>query len=433
MQQSQLFGHTRKSVSADEVSVNAELLERAGFVNKSMAGVYSYLPLGLRTLKKIQHLIRQAMDELGGNEMLMPSLVPRENWARTGRLETYDALFEARGANDLSRAMNGASYVLGPTHEEVVTPLIRTFIQSYKDLPLAVYQIQTKFRNEPRAKSGLLRGREFSMKDMYSFHRDEADFQAFYERATEGYQRLFSKLGLNAILTEASGGAFSQYSHEFQVVTQNGEDLIYTCAGCSFAENREIATVKAGDRCPKCAGAIEEQKAIEVGNIFPLGTRFSDAFNLKYTDESGAKRSVIMGCYGIGPSRIMGALVEVHHDDHGIVWPASVAPFQVHLIEIHNQKSESRNKSEPQNLDLATPGSQLYQELIEADVEVLYDDRDVSAGQKFADADLIGIPIRIVLSDKTLTTDSVEWKARNSVKTELVKRSVLLKRIQGDS
>ncbi len=414
MKQSTLLGKTRKEISKDEVSTNAQLLERGGFVDKLMAGVYSYLPLGLRVLRNVQQIVREEMEAIGGQEILMPSLIPRENWAATDRLESYDALFGAQGANEPSRVMNNGQYVLGPTHEEVVTPLVGKFVQSYKDLPVAVYQIQTKFRNEPRAKSGLLRGREFSMKDLYSFHRDEADFEAFYAKATDAYLKIFTRCGLEAVLTEASGGAFSKFSHEFQVPTPNGEDLIYTCTACSFSQNREIAEVKAGDPCPNCQGQIEEQKAIEVGNIFPLKTRFSDAFNLTYTDESGVRQSVIMGCYGIGPSRVMGSIAEVHHDDAGIIWPRSVAPFAVHLIDIRQPDAAEK----------------LYGELGEAGLEVLYDDRDLSPGAKFADADLIGLPFRIVVSEKTLATDAVELKARHSERTELVKRSNIVQRIQ---
>lgn len=415
MKQSQLFGRTRKDISREEVSTNAQLLERGGFVEKLIAGVYSYLPLGLRVLRNIQQIIREEMDRIGGQELLMPALAPKELWQTTGRLGTYDALLEVRGANDASRKMNDTEYILGPTHEEVVTPLVGRTIQSYKDLPMAVYQIQTKFRSEPRAKSGLLRGRELGMKDMYSFHRDQADFEAFYQKATEAYQVIFGRLGLDSIVVEASGGAFTEkHSHEFQVETPNGEDRIFVCANGDWAQNREIATVGAGDACPKCGGAIEEKKSIEVGNIFPLETRYSDAFGLKYTDEQGTQQPIIMGCYGIGMSRAMGAIAEVHHDEKGLVWPKSVAPFQVHLISIRSNDA----------------AEQLYRELTDAGVEVLYDDRDVSAGAKFADADLIGIPVRLVVSDKTLATDSVEWKERLSEAAELVKRSVLRKRLE---
>lgn len=342
----------------------------------------------------------------------MPVFSPRSAWETTDRIEQVDVLFEARGANDASRTKNDTSYIINPTHEEVVTPLVGKAIQSYKDLPVAVYQIQEKFRNEPRSKSGLLRGREFWMKDLYSFHADEADFQAYYDRAAQAYSTLFKRLGLDAIKVEASGGSFSDVSHEFQVLTEHGEDTIFTCSTCDWAQNKEISA--GADGCPTCGGPVEEQKAIEVGNIFPLGTKFSDAFGLKFTDEHGAQHPVIMGCYGIGISRAMGAIVEVHHDEQGVIWPASVAPFAVHLISIRADEKAAA----------------LEAELEAAGIEVLYDDRELSPGQKFADADLIGIPVRLVISEKTLATDSVEWKHRERDATELVKRSTLLARLK---
>lgn len=414
MKQSQLFGKTRKDISRDEISTNAQLLERGGFVEKLIAGVYTYMPLGLRVLRKVGDIVREEMDGLGASEVQMPVFSPRTAWEQTNRVDSVDVLFEARGANKVSRERNDTTYIINPTHEEVVTPLVGKAINSYKDLPIAVYQIQEKFRNEPRSKSGLLRGREFWMKDLYSFHADEANFQAYYDRVAETYLTIFKRLGLKAIKVEASGGVFSDVSHEFQVLTEHGEDTIYTCGQCDWAQNKEIFTGSAGDACPKCGSAIAEQKSIEVGNIFPLGTKFSDAFGLKYVDDQSTSHPVIMGCYGIGISRAMGAIVEVHHDDGGIVWPDSVAPFQVHLISIRSDEA----------------AAELYRELTDAGVEVLWDDRDVSPGAKFADADLIGIPVRLVVSEKTLATDSVEWKLRAEESTELVKRSVLIKKLK---
>ena len=378
------------------------------------AGIYAYLPLGLRVLKKIKKIIRQEMDALGGQEILMPALLPAEPWETTGRWTDPgpEVMFQLEGRGK-------KKFCLGWTHEEIVTPLAQKVIFSYKDLPVAVYQIQDKFRNEPRAKSGLLRGREFSMKDLYSFHLTEEDLEAFYDRAAKAYDRVFARCGLTAILTEASGGAFSKYSHEFQVPTESGEDIIFVCQKCSYAQNREISEYKNEDACPKCPagrdqGTMEEKKAIEVGNIFKLKTRFTDAFGFTVTGEDGKKQPVLMGCYGIGPSRVLGTVVEVHHDEKGIRWPKSIAPFAVELISLGSKKSDVAER-------VVTTAGTLYDELHRMGIEVLWDDRtDSSAGEKFADADLLGLPLRLVISEKTLAEDAVEWKERHESKARLV-------------
>ena len=401
MLQSKLFTKTLKDAPKDEVSLNAALLTRAGFIDKLAAGIYTYLPLGLRVLDKIKGIIREEINELGGQEIYMPALCPKENWLTTGRWDKMDVLFKLKGAGD-------KDFALGSTHEEVVTPLVKKFASSYKDLPCAVYQIQDKFRNEPRAKSGLLRGREFSMKDLYSFHADEKDFEEFYEKAQAAYLNIFERCGLKAIITEASGGTFSKYSHEFQVLTEFGEDLIYYCDNCFYAQNKEIAEHKEGDTCPKCKkGKIKAGKAIEVGNIFPLKTKFSEAFDYKYIDEKGKPQPVLMGCYGIGPSRVLGAIVEIFHDDKGICWPEAVAPFKVHLLCLGKEEA------------VVKQAKKVYDELLKNNIEVLYDDRlEATAGQKFADADLIGLPCRLVVSGKT--GEKVEFKKRTEEKAELV-------------
>ncbi|OGY45971.1 MAG: hypothetical protein A2663_04610 [Candidatus Buchananbacteria bacterium RIFCSPHIGHO2_01_FULL_46_12] len=401
MLQSKLFTKTLKDAPKDEVSLNAALLTRAGFIDKLAAGIYTYLPLGLRVLDKIKGIIREEINELGGQEIYMPALCPKENWLTTGRWDKMDVLFKLKGAGD-------KDFALGSTHEEVVTPLVKKFASSYKDLPCAVYQIQDKFRNEPRAKSGLLRGREFSMKDLYSFHADEKDFEEFYEKAKAAYLKIFKRCGLEAIITEASGGSFSKYSHEFQVLTEFGEDLIYYCDNCFYAQNKEIAEHKEGDTCPKCKkGKIKAGKAIEVGNIFPLKTKFSEAFDYKYIDEKGKPQPVLMGCYGIGPSRVLGAIVEIFHDDKGICWPEAVAPFKVHLLCLGKEEA------------VVKQAKKVYDELLKNNIEVLYDDRlEATAGQKFADADLIGLPCRLVVSGKT--GEKVEFKKRTEEKAELV-------------
>lgn len=402
--QSHLFSKTRKEAPKDEPSTNAQLLMRAGYIDKVMAGVYSYLPFGLRTLTKIKHIIREEMDALGAQEILMPALTPKENWVTTGRWDTLDVLFKLEGASH-------KEYALGSTHEEVVTPLLQKFVQSYKDLPRAVYQIQDKFRNEPRAKSGLLRGREFSMKDLYSFHATQEDLDAFYERVTLAYHRVFERLGLDAKLVEASGGSFSTYSHEFQVFTPYGEDLVYECTQCNRFQNKEIVE---GATCTTCGSTLIEHKAIEVGNIFRLGSRFSDAFGLLAADEQGTKQPVLMGCYGIGPSRVMGTIVEVHHDDRGMIWPAAIAPYDVHIVAVSTEPAVLKKAEEIARI-LADHGK-----------EVLFDDRDVRAGEKFADSDLIGIPVRVVVSEKLLKEGSVEVKERTSATAQILEESTFL-------
>ncbi len=408
MHYSQLFGKTSKTVSADEESVNAQYLIRGGFVNKQMAGVYNYLPLGLRTLKKIQNIIREEMTAIGGNEILMPTLTQEESYKTTGR-DTMDVLFHTEGPG-------GAKYVLNPTHEEVVTPLVQKYTFSYNDLPLAVFQIQNKYRNEPRAKSGILRGREFNMKDLYSFHASEESLNEFYEIAKKAYHKVYARLGLGdiTVLTYASGGAFSRYSHEFQTLCEVGEDTIYFCEKCRIGINKEIIADQTS--CPECGNAdLVEKNGIEVGNIFKLMARFSSAFGFKYLDAEGKEQPVEMGCYGIGPSRIMGTLVEVFHDNKGMKWPESVAPFKYHLLAL-GKEDETFVEAE-----------KIYKNLISKGVEVLYDDRrGVTAGEKFADADLIGLPIRLVVSKKTLAEDSVELKRRDKADASLVKISDLL-------
>lgn len=408
MKYSQLFGKTIKETPKDEVSVNAKLLIKAGFVRKEMAGVYNYLPLGLRILDKISAIVRDEMNKVGGQELLLASLQNKENWKKTGRWEGFDALFKIQSRHEME-------YALGPTHEEVLVPIVAQMINSYKDLPFAVYQIQTKFRDEARAKSGILRGREFIMKDLYSFHADEEDFNTYYERLKQAYKNVFKRCGLNAIETEASGGTFSKFSHEYQVITDAGEDEIIYCAGGDFSQNTEIAQVQEGKECDLGHGPLKKVKTIEVGNIFPLKTRFSETFNLTYKDKDGKEQFPIMGCYGIGINRVMGTIVEVHNDDKGIVWPESVAPYQAHLVHIENPGTE------PQAI-------KTYEILTKAGIEVLWDDREtVSVGQKFADADLIGIPVRLVVSAKT--QDKIEWKKRDRDETSLLSLDEVIQKL----
>ncbi len=573
MRYSKFFGKTSMSVPHDADSVNAKLLTQGGFVDKMAAGIYNYLPLGKRVLDKIIQIIREEMNAVDGQEIAMPALHPIELWEQTGRNVTADAiLYRTKGAGD-------KDFVFAPSHEEAVTPLAKKYVQSYKDLPLSVYQFQTKFRNEPRAKSGVLRGREFGMKDMYSFHVSDDDLDQYYERAKQAYLNVYMRCGVKAYVVEASGGIFSdKISHEFSVVTPAGEDTILVCNKCNIAQNLEIAegkihnphdpeekelpmkevemergpsveenakahkvpaskilksvvyklqsggrigvcirgdlqvnehklskyvgsevhpaskedlaaiglipgfispvglpkvegglkhaaevkgndkgvkevvhgntalpfigdqsirnvknfvtgankrnldlvnvnlgrdftveefvdvvSIEAGFACSKCDSKLEEVTAIEAGNIFKLGTKYSEAFDLNFTDEKGKRQLVTMGCYGIGTTRLVGTIVEASHDEKGIIWPKSVAPFHVHLIALGAEKdSEVKKEAE-----------KLYETMMKEHVEVLYDDRDESAGKKFNDADLIGIPLRIVISSRTLKEQSVEWKMRS--------------------
>ena len=549
-------------------SINAKYLIQAGFIDQTMSGVYTYLPLGLRVLNKIEQIIREEMNTIG-QEVLMPSLSPKSLWERTGRLEKIDSLFKVFGANVLSQKKNDAEYILNPTHEEILMPIAKKYFYSYKDFPFAIYQIQSKFRNEPRAKSGLMRGREFRMKDLYSFHAIEEDFRAYYENAKKVYMKVFQRLGLgdSTVIAMASGGIFTDdYSHEFQTICDSGEDTIFYIKSKDIYYNREVAPsqapkvtdhdkdmlprqdiegkgiigveelagylkipvekttktllyetdkgeiiaaavrggydineeklrkivscksltlasrskvkkvtgaevgyagllnlpedvriymdesmqnrlnfemganqtnyhsinvnfdrdlptpnkfydfklAKEGDFYPETGEKYEVYRAAEVGNIFPLGTRFADQFNYYYLDRDGKQKQIVMGCYGIGPSRIMGVLVEKFHDEKGIIWPENVSPFQVHLIGLDLKDSEVNRQVED-----------AYNKLIRNKVEVLYDDReDVSAGEKFTDADLIGIPHRVVVSKRT--AGRIECKRRGESESKILSLEELL-------
>lgn len=562
MKYSKLFGRTRHNPPCDADSVNAKLLTQAGFVEKLAAGIYNFLPLGQRVLTKVCNIIREEMNAVEGQEILMPSLHPVDIWETTGRRKSMDEiLYKTRASGD-------KEFVFGPSHEEVVTPLVAKYIQSYKDLPLSVYQIQTKFRDEPRAKSGLLRGREFGMKDMYSFHTDEADLDKYYETVKDAYFKVFERCGLKAYIIEASGGAFSdKFSHEFSVETPAGEDTIILCEKCGTAQNLEIAEghvegledekelpmeeikierdfsiaksaklygipeakilktvvyevedggligivirgdlnvsdvklerylkrrlrpatpealknaglvqgfispvnmseeigisfiadnsvksvknfvtgankvgydyknvnvgtdftvkefvdlveVKTGFKCPKCHEHLSEIKAVEGGNIFKLGTKFANAFGMNFADNDGKLKPVVMGCYGIGTTRLVGTIVEARHDEKGIIWPKSVAPYLVHLISLGNDESVIKD------------AEKLYEKLNKEGVEVLFDDRDAGAGVKLNDADLIGLPLRIVISKRTLESKGVEWKERTNAESEIVAIADLVKKIK---
>lgn len=410
MRLSNLFTKTCKSVPHDADSVNAKYLVQGGFVHQEMAGVYSWLPLGLRVMRKVEAIIREEMDGLGAQEILMSSLQPKENWLQTDRWDAMDVLFKIP-------SQTKKEYALGPTHEEIVTPLVKAFVSSYKSLPVAVYQIQTKFRDELRAKSGVLRGREFVMKDLYSFHLTQADLELFYQKAMQTYLQVFARCGLQAKVVEASGGAFTKkFSHEFQVLTDAGEDKILTSPSWMYGQNSEVATLKEGDTCPDHPEEkLEWRKGVEVGNIFDLGSKFAEAFDLTVTNEAGERQPVFMGCYGIGVSRLVGTIVEACHDERGIIWPKNVAPYQVELVSL-------RSKDETVQARIGEVALGLYEDLIKQGIEVLWDDRaNASPGEKFADADLIGLPLRLVVSEKMLKENSVEWKERTKSEAQMVK------------
>ena len=409
MKYSSCFAKTSKTAPADADSANAKFLIQAGFVDQTMAGVYTWLPFGLSVLRNVEQIVREEMNALGALEIFMPSLHPKEFWESTNRWENVDILFKLHSQTD-------KDYALGASHEEVVTPLVKKFIESYKSLLFATYQINTKFRDELRAKSGVLRCREFRKKDMYSFHTSQEDLSAFYQKTLEAYVRAYNRCGLDVKVVEASGGIFTKNpSHEFQALTPAGEDVILACEKCEFGQNSEVATMKEGDACPKCGGVLSTVKGIEVGNIFDLGTKYSDAFDLNFTDENGERKKVLMGCYGIGTSRLVGAIVEACHDEKGMIWPKSVAPFQVHLVTLNSKDDAVRE-------NIMGTADDLVRDLEARGIEVLWDDReDVSPGAKFADADLIGVPLRILVSEKSLKEESVEWKERSGTESRLVK------------
>ena len=417
MRQSQLFTKTRKSAPRDEVAKNAQLLIRGGYIHKEMAGVYSYLPLGLRVLNNIMRVIREEMNAIGGQEVLLSALQSPAAWKKTDRWrdDAIDVWFktELKGGGELG---------LATTHEEPLTALMTEYINSYKDLPRYAYQFQTKFRNELRPKSGIMRSREFIMKDLYSFSRNEQEFREFYEKCAAAYKKIFDRLGIGekTFRTFASGGTFSRFSDEFQTVCDAGEDTIYASKEKGIAVNKEVYTDEVLSELGLKKEELSEAKAIEVGNIFPLGTRFSDALGLRFKDDKGIAAPVVMGSYGIGPGRVMGAIVEVLSDEKGIVWPKEVAPYQAHLITISGG-----------NKDVIAEADRLYDLLAEHGIEALYDDRDLRAGEKFADSDILGIPTRLVVSEKTLAEGGVEAVSRQTGGTTLVSESAIIQTLAG--
>ncbi len=412
MKQSHLFTKTRKEVPADEQSKNAELLIRGGFIHKEMAGVYSFLPLGLKVLQKIENIIREEMNMIDGMEMRTSVIQSKEVWEKTNRWddEVVDNWFK-------TQLKNGTEVGLSFTNEEAYSNILKQYIHSYKDLPAYPYDFKSIFRNETRSKSGIMRGREFYWKALYSFSEDNVTHQVFYEKIKQSYKNIFQRVGIGHVtyMTFASGGSFSQFSHEFQTVTGAGEDTIYIDESKGIAVNKEVYTDDVLELLGCDKSTLVEQRAVEVGNIFSLGTRFSEPFDLSYADENGEKKLVVMGSYGIGLGRLMGTIVEVLSDDKGIIWPEAVAPFQVHLLLLGDKEN------------VISEANNLYDILLKNKIEVLFDDRtDVSAGEKFADADLLGMPYRVVVSERSLKDGGFEIKKRTEQKGQVVSREEIL-------
>lgn len=411
MRQSQLFTKTRKEAPSDEVAKNAQLLIKGGFIYKELAGVYTMLPLGVRVLNKIADIVRQEMNAVGGQEMQSTALQNKEVWDKTRWSDDIvDNWFK-------TTLKNGTELGLAFTHEEPMTAMMKNFIHSYKDLPVYSYDIRSVFRNEMRAKSGIIRGREFFWKALYSFSKDQVEHDAFYEKITEAYKNVFARVGLGdkTFFTFASGGTFSKYSHEFQTICDAGEDIIYVSREKNIAVNREVYNDEVLADLGLSKDDLTEEKAVEVGNIFSLGYKFSEPLELTYMDAGGKPQPVYMGSYGIGISRLLGVIVELLSDDKGITWPENIAPFTVHLIQLGN---------------VADQANELYKKLTEQGIEVLLDDRDASAGEKFADADLIGIPHRVVISEKSLEKGGLEYKKRNESESKIITTDDLLKTLQ---
>lgn len=411
MRLSQNFTHTLRDAPADEVSLNAQLLIRAGFVYKVMAGVYAYTPLGLRVVENIKQIVREEMNAIGGQELIMTNLQAKEPWEETTRWsdDVVDIWFK-------TKLQDGTELGLAWSHEEAILAMMRQYIQSYKDLPVKVYQFQTKLRNELRAKAGIMRGREFVMKDMYSLHTSAEDLDAFYNQTIEAYKRCYDRFGIDkdTFVTFASGGAFTKFSHEFQTICDAGEDVLYVHRGRNVAVNEEVL-----DDAVKELGIdkneLEKVKSAEVGNIFNFGTEKCDQMNIHFTDANGEEQSIYLGSYGIGITRVMGVIVEKFADDKGIVWPENIAPAKVYLVQIGKESQETANA--------------LYDELTAKGIEVIYDDRDERPGAKFADSELMGIPYRVTVSDRLLGENKFEFTPRTSGVAELLTHDELLAKL----
>jgi len=408
MRVTKLFTRTLRDAPADEVAKNAQLLIRAGYVYKEMAGVYAYLPLGIRVIEKIKQIVREEMDAIDSNELIMTGLQRRDVWEKTGRWddETVDVWFKTKLKDDTELG-------LGWSHEEPIVEMMKQYVKSYKDLPVSLYQFQTKMRNELRAKSGIMRGREFVMKDMYSFHASAEDLAAYYDKTIEAYKRVYDRLGIGAetYVTFASGGAFTKFSHEFQTICDAGEDIIYLHREKNIAVNEEVideAVAELGIQREE----FEKVKTAEMGNIFNFGTQKTDEMGLYYTGEDGTKKSLHIGSYGIGITRAMGVIAEKFSDDKGLIWPTAIAPYHVYLVSIGQNGQQEADK--------------VYEQLVSAGIEVLYDDRDERPGAKFADAELMGIPLRLTISDRGIEAGKHELTTRVNGETTLVSATELI-------
>ncbi len=416
MKQSHLFTKTKREAPSDEVAKNAQLLIRAGFIHKEMAGVYSYLPLGLKVIKKIEDIIREEMDVIGGTEMRTSVMQNKEVWEKSNRWD--DAIVDNWFKTTLK---SGTEIGLSFTNEEAYANILKQYVSSYKDLPLYPYDFKNIFRNETRSKSGILRGREFYWKALYSFSKNETQHNEFYEKAKQAYTNIFDKVGIGHVtyMTFASGGSFSKFSHEFQTLTDAGEDTIYIDTDKKIAVNKEVYNDEVLESLSLDKNNLIEKTAVEVGNIFSLGTKFSEPFDLKYKDENGEDKLVVMGSYGIGLGRLMGTVVEVLSDEKGIVWPASIAPFAVHLLVLGNDEVVTNTANE------------IYKKMTEQNIEVLFDDRTgVTAGEKFADADLIGLPMRVVVSSRSIENGGFEFKKRTEKEGKIVNEAELFELIK---
>jgi len=405
MKYSELFGKSLKAVPKRAEAISHQYLLKGGFIDQLSAGIYSFLPLGWRVHQKIENIIREEMKAIGGQELFLPSLQPKSLWQETDRWDDMDPpLFKLEDQHQ-------KEYALGSTHEEVITDLVRRFINSYKDLPLYLFQIQNKFRNEIRATGGLLRTREFIMKDLYSFHANEKDLDDYYQKVIKAYKKIFTRCGFVVKVVEAASGTIGgDVSHEFMMLCSTGEDKILFCSKCDFATSKEALK-----KCPKCRSSLKEGCSIENGHIFKLGTKYSKSMGAYFVDQKGKKKLIWMGCYGIGLGRLMATIIEAHHDKKGIIWPKEVAPYLVHLICLDEDNIKETDE--------------IYEKLMKEGIEVLYDDRkNVSAGVKFADADLIGIPYRLVVSKKT--KGKIEFKERKEKKTELLTIPELIKKLK---
>ncbi|NQY74025.1 MAG: proline--tRNA ligase [Candidatus Margulisbacteria bacterium] len=420
MKFSKLYCPTLKETPKDALVASHQLMMRSGMIRKLAAGIYSYLPLGLKIMRKIECIVREEMNRSGAQEILMPSVIPSELWKETGRWDLY--------GKELLRLKDRASreFCYGPTHEEVITDIVRNNINSYKQLPMNLYQIQTKFRDEIRPRFGLMRGREFIMKDAYSFHTSESCLEDTFQEMENTYGRIFSRAGLNFKIVEAdSGNIGGSGSREFMVTAESGEDAILECDHCQYSANVEVAEksggTSEGDRCGRCKkGSLSITRGIEVGHIFKLGDKYSKVMTATVLDDKGNASPIMMGCYGIGIGRTMAAAIEQHHDERGIKWPLSLAPFLVDIILI--------KAGNPEQMKI---GEKIYEDLTKENIDVLLDDRELSPGIKFKDADLIGIPFQLIIGNKTIENQTIELKSRKSGEVQILNLSDIISTIKG--